>query len=429
LEKLVKLKYLLFSASLGLLLCACNNANPVLECQPDTVQCNEACVLLESNKAHCGGCNLACAENQRCVDGQCRQLSCSEESFIYAACFGTGQVAVLSSCTQNRVALALVGDSPQALSGMGELLLCADTGAEQLLRLDAQTLKPVGEALPVGQNPIHVSASGTHVYVVNAGSNVLQVFDTQNNPSGAWQTQTLSFPPNRSPQSFALAGEWGFVPLYGNLVGGETRPGQRLVRIRLSNPARLSLEGEADFSSLPLPAFEGLRPVPFPYDVVFHQGAVYAALNNLSDNFANDWKIAGPGSIAKTNPSTLETTLLPPLECLNVVSLASNGHQLVASCAGDYGMTPEVAGLALLENDVVQNFWPAPAGFSPGSMAFAGEALWVANANGGDVYLFSTQGGRLALLRGEGGSEGEGIYACPLAPWGSSVVQDLWLKP
>jgi hypothetical protein len=401
------------------LLSACSESTTTLDCQPDSLQCGNSCVLLESDKNHCGSCNQACPPNQRCVEGQCREVHCEEESHLYAACFLTGQVAALSTCTQSRVAMELVGDKPQALSGMGEVLLCADDGAEQLLRLDAQTLKPVGEAPGIGQTPIHVSVYGSHAYVVNAGSNTLQVLNAQ-----TWQTLAeLPFGANTSPQAFALVGHHGFVPLYGNLGTGETSAGQRLVRVNLENPAAPFLEGEANFTGLDL---QSPDTFPLPYDVVHHQGALYVALNNLSRTFQ-----AGPGVIAKVPAQNLSNTSLLFVggDCTNVTSLASNGPLLAASCAGDWGMTPGAAGVALFADDEVKSWWAAPSGFSPGAMAFQGDTLWVANGNGGDVFLLSTEGQTLRLRRGEGGSEGGPIQTCPQGPAGYTVVQSLWLKP
>jgi len=394
-------------------------------CMPGAALCGGECRLVERDNNHCGACNVACADNQQCAGGAC--YSCEAESHLYAACLLTGHVAVLSSKTQSRMALELVGDKPQALTGMGEVLLCADDGAQRLLRLNAQTLKPVGEAVPTGETPIHISAHGPHVYVVNAGSNTLQVVETRGKPTGSWETRDeLSFGPNTSPQAFASSGAHGFVPLYGNLLTGETTPGQRLVRVDFSLPFGPVRSGEADFSGLDLQSYPGKSALPLPYDVVSHQGAMYVALNNLDKSY----QPAGPGAIARVSVEDASVSLLFLGDnCQNVTSLASNGRFLVASCAGNFGMTPGIAGLALLEGDEVKSLWNAPAAFSPGSLAFACNSLWVGNANGGEVYLFSVEGGSLQLLRGEGGSEGGPMEACPPAPSGFSVVQDVWLRP
>ncbi|MCL2259110.1 MAG: hypothetical protein FWC18_04735 [Cystobacterineae bacterium] len=363
---------------------------------------------------------------------------CNGESRVYAACFLTGHVAVLSSETQSRVALERVGANPQALSGMGEVLLCADDQARLLWRLNAQTLKEVGEAVSIGAIPIHVATSGSQIYVTNAASSTLQVIDSR-----TWQTRAeLNFGRNTYPQAFVRVGEYGFVPLYGNLFA-DTQPGQRLVRLNLSNPDALVREGEADFSNLDLHSYAGITsPRPMPYDVLHHQGALYVALNNLDEETcaAGYCVPAGPGLVAKVDPYTLHTsTLLLGDECLNAVSLTSNGKLLVASCAGSWrqGEEGRGSGLALMEGDEVKSRWVAPSGFYPGVMASKCDELWVANANGGDVYLFSTEGGRLRLLRGTdssgaSGSEGGPMATCPLVLRGKAevaTVQSLWLKP
>jgi len=394
-------------------------------CMPGAALCGEACTFVETDSRHCGACNAACEENQHCAEGTC--LACDKASHVYAACLLTGHVAVLSSQSQSRIALELVGNGPQALSGMGEVLLCADNGTQRLLRLDAQTLQPVGTPVHTGEMPMHISKYGPYVYVVNAGSGTLQIVDTQNKPGSRWETVgEWYFGPNTFPQAFASTGDYGFVPLYGNLAEGESEAGQRLVRMDLSTPQRPARSGEVDFTPLDLRSYPGKSALPLPYDVVHHQGALYVALNNLD----RSWQVAGPGAVAKVEVKDASTSVLFLGDtCQNVSALASNGNLLVASCAGDFGWTPGIAGLALIEGDEVKEVWPAPAGFSPGKMAFACDTLWVANANGGDVYLFSTQGKSLQLLRGEGGSEGGPLETCPQAATGFSVVQSLWLKP
>ena len=392
--------------------------------------CSGNCVLVENDNQHCGACKMACSANQHCAEGEC--LDCNRESRVYAACLQTGHVAVLSSATRSQVELALVGAGPQALSGKGEVLLCADYGAEQLLRMNAQNLQPLGEtdsrvAVSTGKNPIHLSVYGSHIYVVNADSNTLQIVDTRNKANGPWETVgELYFGPNTVPQALAIVGNQGFVPLFGDLANGETDAGQRLVRVSLSNPAAPTLSGEADFTRLDLQPYPGKEPLPLPYDVVAHQGALYVALNNLDKESLHP---AGPGMIAKVDAKTLSSSTLSLGDnCRNVTSLASNGRLLVASCAGDYVGTPGITGLALLEGDKVKDMWAAPPGFTPGALAFKCDELWVGNAADGDVYLFSTFGQKLRLLRGEGGAEGGPIETCPPSG-GWTSVQALWLKP
>ncbi|MCL2178512.1 MAG: hypothetical protein FWB81_03745 [Cystobacterineae bacterium] len=380
-----------------------------------------SCRVPEEIPCGTGDGTLCTVAGQSCTNGRCRASSCSQESRIYAACYQTGHVAVLSSETQSRVALERVGDSPQALSGVGEVLLCADDGSQQLLRLDAQSLASVGAPVSTEQTPIYLSVSedGRYVYIVNAGgSGTLQVVNAQ-----TWQTETsMSFGAHTWPQALVFVGDYGFVPLYGDLMSGDTAAGQRLVRLNLSNPTSPSFEGEADFSSLDMHAYGARTPIPLPYDVVVHQGFLYVALSNLAD----DYRPAGPGAIAKVDPHTLETSVLfLGDECTNVVTLVSNGEVLVASCAGDWSNSG--VGLALIENDVLKEIWPTPpgAGFVPGTLAVHCDKLWVANpwrdwrgewrgeSRWAEVYLFSIQEGGLHLLRGEGGSEGGPIETCP----------------
>lgn len=404
------------------LLCACNHEAP---CGPGEIRQGNACLPAgEIPPGEMPSGETSCTP----VENTPPPATCTEKSRLYAACYASGHVAVLSPSTRNLLARERVGDNPQALSSVDEVLLCADDGAQRLWRLEAQSLQKLGE-VATGQLPNHVSVSEDkhHAYIINAASGTLQVVDTQ-----TWKTlpATVYFGENTYPQTLALMGSCGFVPLYGNLAGGQTAPGQRLARVNLSHPTSPRLQGEADFSSLHLYPYAGRTPIPLPYDVVVHKGFLYVALNNL----AADYNPAGPGAIAKVNPHTLEAeVLLLGDTCLNVVSLASHGEWLLASCFGEYG-NPGTAGVALMEDDKLKNLWTAPPGFVPGALATPCGELWVGNANGGDIYVFSTQEGRLQLLRGvgslgEGGSEGGPVGACPPGPMGYSSVESLWLKP
>lgn len=45
--------------------------DPPVECDAPRQACGDACVLVDNDEAHCGGCGLPCAPDQPCVDGSC----------------------------------------------------------------------------------------------------------------------------------------------------------------------------------------------------------------------------------------------------------------------------------------------------------------------------------------------------------------------
>jgi Stigma-specific protein, Stig1 len=47
-------------------------------CAPTAISCETDCVTLATNNSHCGSCGHKCSTDERCVDGQCKAMSCEE---------------------------------------------------------------------------------------------------------------------------------------------------------------------------------------------------------------------------------------------------------------------------------------------------------------------------------------------------------------
>jgi hypothetical protein len=55
----------------------CMGASCVTACPSGTSQCNGVCADLGTDPLHCGSCDRACAANQMCVAGECRDYRTS----------------------------------------------------------------------------------------------------------------------------------------------------------------------------------------------------------------------------------------------------------------------------------------------------------------------------------------------------------------
>ena len=53
-------------------------------CPPGSSDCGDGCVDLQTNAAHCGRCDHACGEAERCVEGVCMACACAEGELCVA---------------------------------------------------------------------------------------------------------------------------------------------------------------------------------------------------------------------------------------------------------------------------------------------------------------------------------------------------------
>lgn len=68
-----------------------------LVCEPPLAVCEGACVSLDFDPEHCGGCDLVCANDQVCVLGECTAVACEPKSI--EECFdGPPEFAGVGAC-------------------------------------------------------------------------------------------------------------------------------------------------------------------------------------------------------------------------------------------------------------------------------------------------------------------------------------------
>lgn len=416
--------------------------------EPGHSQCSGSCVDLSSNAAHCGACEHACGNAQSCRGGQCTYD-------LVAACFTNGQVTGVQEGTYYKGPSVPLGNGPAAMAVMDKVLLSADGIDNRLYqaRLSADGGVPFG-LLPgspaTGAVPNQVLADGDYVYVVNAGSGTLQVLRRGAEGSdggvsldageglGLATVAELNFGTNTFPQGVAKLGAALYVPLYGGFDSTTAPAGQKVAKVNVSTPESPVVETTYELSTLDLKAFDGGSPVPRPYAVLAHRGKVYVALNNLN---ADSYLPEGPGLLARIDPQTgaLESIDLGADKCLNAIWLASDGTNLLVSCQGMaiYGATwalesVEKTGVVLLnDQDARTGAWslgcPADAGtYEPdggsgclptlaGRMALRNGTVYVADQNGGRLFVLEISGGQLIERRGYSTAEGP-IQACAVDP-------------
>lgn len=90
----------------------CQNGMCVADCMQPYQECNNACVLTDSDPRHCGNCGDQCANDEVCVQGNCRQWE------------------LALGCNQCPCALSCNGDFSQCCGYPNDptLLICVDAG-------------------------------------------------------------------------------------------------------------------------------------------------------------------------------------------------------------------------------------------------------------------------------------------------------------
>jgi hypothetical protein len=80
----------------------CAGMSCVTSCANGTQMCGTACVDTQTSPLHCGNCDHACAANEVCVRGNCREYvptpNCTACSGDFAACcpYGGDMICVRS---------------------------------------------------------------------------------------------------------------------------------------------------------------------------------------------------------------------------------------------------------------------------------------------------------------------------------------------
>ena len=421
--------------------------------------CSGACVNTASDPNHCGACGVVCGNALSCHLGQCTYD-------LVAACFSSGQVVGLQQKSEFRGPAEPLGSGPQSLAALEGRLLSLD-GIDQRL-YQAQLKSVAGHAFArlanpntTGNAPNQVITEGQFAYVANSGTGSVQVLRNYgaSYPDGGAAADggialvtvaELSLGTNTYPQGIVKVGTALWVPLYGGFGAAGAVAGQSVVRIDVANPAAPVKTDTLSLTGLDLKPFDGGTPVPRPYAILAHRGAVYVALNNLNpDTYAPE----GPGLLAKINTTTKAISVidLGADKCLNPGWLASDGTRLLVSCIGAavYSGPPSFAlvrtdrsGIMLLdETDVVRASWTpsCPSAVDGGSgctpilpsrFAISGGRAYVGDQNGGRIFVLDINGNTLGERRGYFGDAGAAISACaPDAITGIANVSDVLALP
>src|SRR5690606_8078162 len=262
-------------------------------CPDGESSCDGTCVDTMHDPLHCGGCGIACAAGEFCIEGVCGcpdgEPSCAPENpDLFGLCFQAGQMVPLSKEHGLRVGTPLSGmEGPQTMARLDEDHVVVVGSMDQTLRVvDRRTMRIVGahtfaaEAGPTMPN--HVIVDGDRAYVTLSGTNEVAVVDLQEraDPRVAY---TVSTGEGTNPYFVAKADDTLYVSLW---IANAVLP------IRVGHDS-----GEAK-SAIPIEGeIEGLA---YPAGVAVAGGRVYAALNNLDDNFAP----AGNGRLWSYDPAS-----------------------------------------------------------------------------------------------------------------------------
>lgn len=463
------------------------------ECRPGSTLCAGACVTTASDPVHCGGCagqsGTTCAAGQVCDQGECKAAcslatplrcggscvnaltdpqNCGACGFecgggwtcrggtckhdVVAACFNTGQVVGLQAGADLKGPNVAVGSNPQSAAGLQDVLLVLDaaTRLRQVRMADYATLT---KEAAVGSVPNQVVTRDPYVYVINSGTNSLQVLrrDTQPEatptsgtrfPEGMELTQvaTLDLGGNTNPWAMAVLGGELYITLFGNLLSSE-EAGGKVARVDIFNPEQPRVVGTID-----LPTGEALKPDPgrttrsTPTGIATHNGKLYVALNNLDPA---TYAPGGPGLLAIITPSTGAVALRELPECLSPGWVAPVGTHLVVSCGGratydaSFNLVAvEKTGLVLLDSQeqVVHTLGLAcPPGDSScalpsaGRFAVVGSRVYVGDSNAGRLFTADVEGNTLVARRWTG-SGTQPLLICPRDS-GPSLVGDVVALP
>jgi hypothetical protein len=444
-------------AALGLLLSGCPEEGST--CGERLTPCGTTCVDVSSAVNHCGACGVACGQGQRCVEGSCQTCSggaCSPYDIV-ATCFNTGQVVGIQSSTDTKGPNVALGDRPQTVARMQDVLLVVDA-ARKLREARLVDYAALPEAPATGDAPNQLLVDDPYAYVLNSVSNTLLVFQRKAEPGaltdGTRFPQGLQLQPvasvdfgaNTNPFAMARLGEDLWVTLYGNL-GGDVSAGGKVARVSLVDPLQPTLF--KPYVELPtgaaLQPFQGRSPIPSPSGITAHRGHLYVALNNVDPN---TYGPGGPGLVARINPQTQVVQYLSLGDgCLNPNWLAPVGDKLLVSCSGEatydssYNLTGVAkTGLVLLDEQdaVVATYTLAcpevSGGFcalpSAGRFAVVGNRAYVGDGNAGRVFVIEVSGNQLIERRGlsAGTAAQPPILACPRES-GFSLVSDVVAVP
>lgn len=388
------------------------------ECGPGTTSCAGACVDLASDPAHCGGCGVACGPGQVCAggacaaacpagqvscDGSCADLasdrwscgacgtrcdrgeSCREGTCrpdVYVACFATDDVRPANAALRAGLPRA-AGDGPIALAVTGGRLWVAASLSHSLVSFPLDLGAAGVETVLGGSDLEALSASGTRLYLANAGAGSLVVYDTA---SRKVVDEVVLGSAGVNPRGVAFVGDRAYVVLYGT---DATSGGQELAVVDFSGAAGAVVE-RVDLR--PLADAPGL---PFPSRAVAVGTRVFVTLSNLKLGSSGYYtEPAGDGKLAILDAAggdALSSVALPG--CTNPGGLAAtaDGRTLWISCGGSGELLPVDLGTPESPG-VVPGTAAAAAVMAPGSIAICGGMGYVTDQWSGSVSRFPLSG-------------------------------------
>lgn len=425
----------------------CESGQCKVNCSQGLTRCGDSCVDLAKDAGHCGTCETACTDAKSCHSGVCTYD-------VVAACFNTGQVVGLQAGSDLKGPNRAIGDHPQSVAPMQDVLLVLDT-AKKLREARLVDYVTLPKAADTDDAPNQVLVEDPYVYVLNSSSNTLLVLQRKTAPGpltegtrfpqglGLEPVARVDFGASSNPFAMARLGTDLWVTLYGNFFG-DLSAGGKVARVNLANPAQPELT--SPLVQLPsgdaLQPFPDRSPVPTPSGIVAHRGFLYVALNNLDPN---TYGPGGPGLVAKIDPQTREVKYLSLGDgCLNAGWLASVGNKLVVSCAGEATydasfnlVAVKKSSLVLLdEQDAAVSTWALEcpesstscALPSAGRFAVVGNRIYLGDNNAGRIFVVDVTGNTLTEVRGLSGQKQPPILACQRES-GFSLVGDVVAIP
>lgn len=413
---------------------------------PAATLCDRSCAVLDRDSDHCGACNNQCTDGRVCRDGTCIFFD------VVVACRNFGQVRGLrvSDAGTFTGPLTSLGTTPNALGRYEDVLLVSDDTDRRLLQANTGTLAQLfkgdggATSVDIGNAPNQVYVDPPYVYVPNSLTNTLQIIELEalledggipppppspihgggGHPNGLGLKTVfeLNFGANTNPTGVVVLGETAYVTLYGGF--GAAASGQKIARVNTTDAGTFDT---LDLMTLDMQAFDGGTAWPNPFAITSFGGKIYAALNNLDDDF----QPAGPPLLAQYDPAAgaLTTVELGADKCLNASSFAQTADTLFVGCTGKSVFDPgfvllavEKAGVVALGRDtptgplVVKGSWqptcPANTTCEPpsiGRIAVSGRRLFVADQGHGRLWVLEHADGVLT----EATSTSTPLQACP----------------
>ncbi len=362
--------------------------------------CAGACVNTQNSAQHCGGCGNVCPQAQSCIDGTC-------QFDLVLACYISGHVRGMQAATLVQGPLHDLGSSPQSLVRYGFDTLLAIDGLDKLLY---QTSWPGLQGRPatagLGDVPNHVFVDGEFVYVVNSGTSTLQILRPMGEETAEGITFTTvgeyPFGGNTWPQVGVKVENSIYVTLLGGYGVEESLPGQRVVEVDVSDPAKPVAGRSWDLTGLTQPFMTGGESHPRPSGIAHLDGSVYVALNN-ADSF---YGTAGPAAVAVIPLAAGMPTAIPlPADSCRTASwIRTKGESVVVACMGhaDYSMWPTVtvgqAGVALIQGGEVKDSVLLACAEGASQMECPDPLLGRFDIVGGRVFVGDQSGGRIFVL-------------------------------